>query len=238
MNRAMSAASSGMSVQEAAMVEITENLKNASTPGFKASEVWASALTSGLGATAGTTRLNLSQGKLMQSGGPFDLAIQGTGFFKVHAPNGDVAYTRAGDFHRDQSGQMVNGMGATLVGVSIPADCVKVDVQTDGTIKGDVGGRKNVTLGKISLYNFPAPDQLKQGGVKGMFFSNRASGDAYEFSAGGGSKIQFGVLEKSNISIMESMLSILDAQRSYEANSKGVQAADEMLRIANNLQRS
>jgi flagellar basal-body rod protein FlgG len=238
MNKAMIAATSGMSVEESVMTQISENLANADTPGYKASDAWVSALNSGLGATTNGTRLNLTQGKMMKSGGPFDLAISGQGFFKVHAPNGDIAYSRLGDFHRDEKGRMVNGQGCTLVGVSLPANLATVDVHEDGKIVGTVGEQKNVALGQIELYRFPAPDQLRQGAVKGVFFSNHATGEAQAFTPGDGTKLEFGELEKSNISIVESMLSLLSAQRAYEANSKGVQAADEMLRIANNLQRS
>lgn len=233
----MMAATSGMSVEEMAMNQISENLAHADEPAYKSSEAWFSALNSGLGAVYGGTRLNLTQGKMMKSGGPFDLALDGPGFFKAKAPSGDTVYTRLGDFHRNEQGQMVNGQGCILIGVSIPANSTKVDVHEDGRILGTIADRKDVPLGQIELYRFPAPDQLRQGSVKGMFFPNHASGAAVAFKAGDQTKITFGMLEKSNISIIESMLSLLTAQRAYEANSKGVQAADEMLRIANNLQR-
>jgi flagellar basal-body rod protein FlgG len=73
-----------------------------------------------------------------------------------------------------------------------------------------------------------------------MFAPTSASGHAHPLGAGGehDPKIVFGSLEKSNVSVVESMMAILAAQRAYEANSKGVQAADEMLRIANNIHRS
>lgn len=237
MNKAMMAAASGMSVEEAAMNQISENLANADTPGYKASDAWFSALNSGLGSTYGGTRLNLSQGKMLSTGGPFDIALDGPGFFKVHAPNGDVAYTRLGDFHRGEDGRMVNGQGATLFGVFLPADATDVTVRANGEIRGTHAGTKNSVLGHIDVFAFTAPDMLRQSSVKGTFFETKSSGPAERITAGDETKVNFGVLERSNISIVESMLSLLNAQRAYEANSKGVQAADEMLRIANNLQR-
>ncbi len=238
MNRAMISAASGMSMEEANLEQISENVANADNPSYKASNTWFSALSSGLGATIGGTRLDLTQGKLQKSGGPFDLAINGSGFFKVVAPNGDLAYSRLGDFSRTADGKMQNGQGCTLVGVNLPANASDVTVLGDGTIQATLDGHKNFTIGHITLATFAAPEQLRQGGVKGIFTPTADSGPALDLRPGGETKIAFGMLEKSNISIVESMLAMLAAQRAYEADSKGVQSADEMLRIANSLQKS
>ncbi|MFY9781751.1 MAG: flagellar basal body rod C-terminal domain-containing protein, partial [Candidatus Baltobacteraceae bacterium] len=92
---------------------------------------------------------------------------------------------------------------------------------------------------RIALAAFPAPERLRPIG-SALFVPTRDSGSAQALAAGGerGPKLAFGMLEKSNVSIIESMMAILAAQRAYEANAKGVQAADEMLRIANNIHRS
>lgn len=238
MNRAMISAASGMSMEEANLEQISENVANADNPGYKASETWFSALNSGLGARIGGTRLNLTQGKLMKAGGPFDMAISGQGFFEVTAPSGEVAYSRLGDFTRNPDGKMVNGQGCTLAGVNLPANATDLNVTPDGKITATVNGNKNFTIGQINLATFSAPDQLRQSGVKGIFSETAASGPPKELSPGGETKLSFGMLEKSNISIVESMLGLLAAQRAYEADSKGVQSADEMLRIANSLQKS
>jgi len=238
MNRAMVAAASGMSVEETSLEQISENLAHADQAGYKGSEAWFSALSSGLGAGYGGVRLDLSQGKLMKSGGPFDLALQGHGFFQVKAPSGELGYTRLGDFRRNLDGRMVNGQGCELVGVTIPAEATDVTVREDGHIVGTFGDRHDVALGRVELWDFASPERVRQNGTKGLFFATADSGAAHGIEAGGETKIAFGMLEKANVSIVESMLSLLAAQRAYEANSKGVQAADEMLRIANNLQRS
>ena len=238
MNRAMIAAASGMSMEETNLEQISENVANADNPAYKASDTWFSALNSGLGATVGGTRLDLTQGKMMKSGGPFDIAISGSGFFPVTAPNGDQAYSRLGDFIRNPDGKMVNGQGCTLNGVTIPANATDVTVAPDGKILATVNGNKNFTIGQITLATFAAPEQLRQSGIKGIFSATSGSGPATALHPGGETKVSFGMLEKSNISIVESMLGLLAAQRAYEADSKGVQSADEMLRIANSLQKS
>ena len=88
------------------------------------------------------------------------------------------------------------------------------------------------------LAQFPAPERL-QSADGALFTQTRESGSPRWITPGNenGPKLRFGMLEQSNVSIVESMMQILTAQRAYEANAKGIQAADEMLRIANNLQR-
>ena len=104
------------------------------------------------------------------------------------------------------------------------------------TIDGDAGS--NRSIGRLRLATFAAPEALRPlGGT--VFAATYESGPEHRINAGqGGPTIAFGMLERSNVSIVESMMQILTAQRAYEANAKGVQAADEMQRIANNLHRS
>jgi flagellar basal-body rod protein FlgG len=113
-----------------------------------------------------------------------------------------------------------------------------VTVAADGHVSGTVNG-KPATFGRIRLVDFAAPEKLRSLG-SALFAATPGAGVPHPVAAGGDRqpKLIFGALEKSNVSIIESMMAILAAQRAYEANAKGVQAADEMLRIANNLHRS
>ena len=249
MNRAMYAAASGMAAQQTNLEVIADNLANADVAGFKSvtasfTDVNAGG-TLGLGtATAGKHPV-FSQGKLMQSGGPFDVAIDGNGFFRVERTStslstGSVTYafTRNGEFSRAADGTLRNADGWALRDVRIPADATAVHVAKDGrvTIDGDAGSNRGV--GRIRLATFAAPEALRSlGGT--VFAATHESGPERRIDAGrdGGPSIAFGMLERSNVSIIESMMQILTAQRAYEANAKGVQAADEMQRIANNLHR-
>jgi flagellar basal-body rod protein FlgG len=241
MNRAMEAAASGMAAQQQHLEIIADNLANAEVAGFKGSaatfaDVRAGAV--GLGTTTLGRHTLLAQGKLERSGGPFDVAIDGAGFFVVER-DGATAYTRNGEFSRGADGRLRNAAGWMLRGVHVPDDALSVHVERDGHVSADTADRKNVTLGTLRLAAFPAPEALHPlGGT--MFAASDASGPAHLIAAGhvGGPSIAFGMLERSNVSVIESMMEILAAQRAYEANSKGVQAADEMLRIANNLHRS
>jgi flagellar basal-body rod protein FlgG len=240
MNRAMYAAASGMAAQQTQLEIVADNLANADVAGFKGAaatfaDVRAGSI--GLGTTSVGKHAVFAQGKLMRSGGPFDVAIDGPGFFVVERGR-TRAYTRNGEFAREADGTLRNGAGWTLNGVRIPADALAVRVERDGRVLVDTANAKGRTIARLRLASFASPEALRSLGAT-MFAPTDASGRPRLFTPGGhdGPTIAFGALERSNVSIVEAMMQILGAQRAYEANAKGVQAADEMLRIANNLHR-
>ncbi len=240
MNRALFAAATGMAAQQQNLDVVADNLANADVPGFKSAQATFAALggNAQLGTAATGTRELFAQGKLEKSGGAFDVAIDGRGFFRVER-DGEHAYTRAGAFSRAADGSLRNADGWRLEGVRLPANARDVTVGRDGAVTVALGGAATLAAGRIALAAFDAPERLRPIG-SALFAATQGSGKAHALAAGGDRepKIAFGMLEKSNVSVIESMMAILAAQRAYEANSKGVQAADEMLRIANNLHRS
>lgn len=241
MDRALSIAAGGMAAQQQNIETIAEDLANADVTGFKGSARRFAELAAAGGAPAGTvatgTRVLFAQGKLVKSGGPFDLAIEGPGFFTVVDERGRAHYTRDGAFERAADGTLRDTRGMRLRGVSVPPDALSLTVTDDGLVTAAFTGGKRV-VGRIRIAEFSAPDGLRGDGGSG-FEATAASGRPRDVTAGtpDGPKLRFGMLERSNVSIVEAMMQILSAQRAYEANAKGVQAADEMLRIANNLQR-
>jgi flagellar basal-body rod protein FlgG len=239
-NRALYAAATGMAAQQQNLDVIADNLANADVAGFKSAQATFEAIggDESLGtASAGVHRI-FAQGKLMKTGGAFDVAIDGNGFFRVERDGRD-AYTRAGSFSRAADGTLRNPDGWTLRGVHIPANAVDVTVAPNGRVTATLDTHVGVTVGQIRLVSFVAPEKLRPLG-SALFTATSESGVPRNVPAGADhqAKIAFGMLEKSNVSTIESMMAILAAQRAYEANAKGVQAADEMLRIANNLHRS
>jgi flagellar basal-body rod protein FlgG len=238
----MYAAASGMAAQQTNLEVIADNLANADVAGFK--QVAASFTdvraggTLGLGTAPAGKHPVFAQGKLMRSGGPFDVAIDGPGFFRVERA-GARAYTRNGEFARAPDGTLRTADGWTLRDVRIPADALAVHVATDGRVTIDVPGSATRAAGRIRLATFASPENLRAlGGT--VFAATADSGPERRLDPGAPNAptIAFGMLERSNVSIIESMMQILTAQRAYEANAKGVQAADEMQRIANNLNRA
>lgn len=241
MNRALFAAASGMAAQQQNLEVIAENLANADVAGFKGAAARFSDIAAPGGGSLGTATAGVqtmfAQGKLMHSGGPFDVAIQGAGFFPVVDAHGAQAYTRDGEFSRGQDGRLRNAQGWRLESVRIPDDAVSVSVGEDGIVSAN-GPHGKIACGRIRLAEFAAPEFLRPAGGT-LFFATHESGKAHlvEPRAGNEPSVKFNMLERSNVTIVDAMMQILAAQRAYEANAKGVQAADEMLRIANNLQR-
>jgi flagellar basal-body rod protein FlgG len=239
-NRAMYAAASGMAAQQTQLEVVADNLANADVAGFKgAAETFADVRAGaiGLGTTALGRHALFAQGKLVRSGGPFDLAIDGPGFFIVER-GAQRAYTRNGEFAREADGTLRNSAGWTLRGVRIPAEALAARVERDGRVLIDTAAAKDRQIAQLRLASFAAPEALRPLGAT-LFARSDGSGPPRTFVPGAhdGPSVAFGMLERSNVSIVESMMQILGAQRAYEANAKGVQAADEMLRIANNLHR-
>jgi flagellar basal-body rod protein FlgG len=241
MNKALFAAASGMAAQQKNLEIVSENLANADVAGFKGATATFTDVPGPGGGSLGTACLGthtlFTQGKLMRSGGPFDIAIDGPGFFTVVNDRGRVAYTRDGEFARAADGTLRNAQGWRLTGVRIPGDALRANVSEDGTVTVTTA-KGNLACGRIRLAEFTAPEYLESGGGT-LFYATHASGKARTIDAGAsaGPSVKFGMLEKSNVTIIEAMMQILAAQRAYEANAKGVQAADEMMRIANNLSR-
>ncbi len=240
MNRALFAAASGMSAQQEQIDVVADNLANADVIGFKNAQASFNAIGADarLGVAPGATTHVFSQGKIEKTGGPFDLAIEGPGFFVLDR-GGERAYTRDGSFSRRADGTMQNSAGWKLAGINVPRDAISVDVAGDGRVRcvGANGSAREIGRVRVALFN--APERLRVV-ASSIFVATPESGAARVVDPGGDRRphLVFGALERSNVSIIESMMAILTAQRAYEANAKGVQAADEMLRIANNLHRS
>jgi flagellar basal-body rod protein FlgG len=240
-NRALFASASGMAAQQQHLEIVAQNLSNADVAGFKGAEASFTDVAGPSGGSIGTAVLGthtvFTQGRLMHSGGPFDIAIDGAGFFTVIDSNGHRAYTRDGEFSRSADGTLRNAQGWRLEGVRIPENALSATVTDDGTVTVTLPkGKQN--CGRIRLAEFAAPELLRSAGGT-LFFATHESGKPRAIDAGspGGPAIKFGMLEQSNVTIVEAMMELLAVQRAYEANAKGVQAADEMMRIADNLQR-
>jgi flagellar basal-body rod protein FlgG len=241
MDRALFTAASGMAAQQRNLETIADNLANAGVVGFKGSAQHFKELVEpgegGFGTVSLGARVTFAQGKLARSAGPFDLAIDGPGFFTLLDAHGRKLYTRDGEFSRAADGTLRNVHDLQLADVRIPRDALTATVDPDGSVRATFAAGARV-IGRIRLAEFQAPERLHA--LDGSLFeATRQSGNARAIVPGGqdGPKLRFGMLEESNVTIIDAMMQILTAQRAYEANAKGVQAADEMLRIANNLQR-
>jgi flagellar basal-body rod protein FlgG len=263
MLRALYSAASGMSAQQNNLDNIANNLANSSTAGFRARRLQfqdliyqnlvmpgaaateqttlVAGLQIGLGTRTAASEVVQLQGDLSATGNPLDLAIQGNGFFQVTLPTGDTAYTRSGEFHMDAQGNVVTADGNPLTpGITIPPGATSITVGSDGTVSVTQAGQQAAQqVGSIQLALFPNAGGLNSVGSN-LFLATTASGDPIAGTPGGSDglgSIQQGFLEQSNVDVVQEFVNMIVAQRSYEASSRVVQSADEMLQQLNNISR-
>jgi flagellar basal-body rod protein FlgG len=261
MFRSLYTAASGMEAQELSLDNIANNLSNANTSGFRRRRlqfedllyqnvitpgapstqqtIIPAGLQVGLGSRSAATEVIQQQGNFDATGNPLDLAIQGGGFFQILLPSGEIAYTRAGNFTVDNVGNLVTSDGNPLQpAITIPPDALTITVGNDGTVSvTEPGQQQPAQVGTIQLATFQNPGGLNSLG-QNLFATTGASGDPIVGSPGGAEglgTIQQGTLEESNVNVVEEFVNLILAQRSYEANSRVVRAADEMFQTLNQL---
>jgi flagellar basal-body rod protein FlgG len=194
----------------------------------------------GHGSRASSTQRIFSQGEFKQTEAPLDLVIEGEGFFQILNNDGELVYTRAGAFKLDGQGRVVTSDGLLLQPpITIPPDASNISISKDGTVEVTVAGSNQAQqLGVIQLARFSNPAGLEAIG-QNLFRPTQSSGQAQVGTPGldGYGSLLQGFLELSNVKLVEEMVSMIVAQRAYEISSKSIQAADEMLNVANNLRR-
>lgn len=192
------------------------------------------------GVRPGTTDHIFTQGKLLDNMAPWEMAIDGPGFFKIQLPNGRVAYTRDGSFKVDPQGHLVTADGYYLSPiVTIPADSKDFFVNPDGSVIVQRAGEEASTLlANIRLSRFANEGGLNSLG-KNLFAATAASGAAQEGDPGvdGMGEIVSQAVEGSNVDLGQEMVGAVTAQRAYSMSVKALQTLDEMLGMANNLRR-
>ena len=175
---------------------------------------------------------------MVQTQNPTNVAIAGNGFFRIQRPNGDYAYTRAGDFTTDSDGRLVTGSGLLVdPQITIPKDASDLVISADGIVTAKQSGQTQATeLGRLELANFVNPAGLEAIGGN-LLIETAASGQATisrpgEQEAG---TLQQGWIESSNVKAVEEMVAMISTQRAYELNSKVISSADQMLQRLTNV---
>jgi len=253
--RALSIASTGMLAQQTNVEVIANNLANMNTSGFKAQraefqdllyqnveQAGAQSSDSGtvvpsgiqLGAgvrTAAVYRLT-SQGALNSTSNPYDLAVQGPGYFRIQQPDGTDAYTRSGNFALSPDGQIVTDKGYVVApGIAVPQNALGISVNAQGQVSAQIPGQPAPqVLGQLELVRFPNEAGLNAVGDN-LFLETASSGSPQSGlpGASGYGTIVEGFLETSNVNAVEEITALITAQRAYEMNSKVITAADQML---------
>jgi len=280
MLRSLWTGASGMIAQQTNVDTISNNLANVNTVGYKKETVEFRSLLYqklqtettdnngdpkpvigqvGSGVRTGAITSRFTQGNLTQTEEPFDLAIEGQGFFSVQTPNGETAYTRNGSllFAIATDGlALTNSEGYPLLDTTgtpivLPAttDVSKLSIDVDGKVIEAVDvpytaadgttkyNTKHEVRMQLGIVQFNNPSGLEK--VSGsMYQQTLASGEPrmeVEDDALKRSAIRSGYLEASNVQTVDEIVNLIVAQRAYEMNSKVITASDQMLQQANNL---
>jgi flagellar basal-body rod protein FlgG len=189
--------------------------------------------------TVGTPRL-MSQGTIMPTGGDFDLAIRGDGFFKIQMPDGTFSYTRDGSFQMDAQGRIVTPKGNVVSpGVTVPQNSTSISISPQGQVSAIVAGSTTPqVLGQLTLTRFINKAGLQPIGDN-LFLETPASGTAQDgiASTDGYGDLQQGNLEQANVEAVTEISDLIAAQRAYEMNAKVITATDQMLSSTANMMR-
>ncbi|MFT7560569.1 MAG: flagellar basal-body rod protein FlgG [Flavobacteriales bacterium] len=256
MHAALYVSKTGLAAQDKQLTTISNNLANASTVGYKRDRVvfesllyqitrqpgaqttedtqLPSGLQLGTGVRVAGTQKEFTHGSLQITEQPLDVAIDGRGFFQIQQPDGTLGYTRAGQLHLNGDGQLTNSSGLLLQpNITIPDNADRISIGTDGIITAFVQGEPAPqTLGNIQITDFVNPGGLQAIGSN-LFLETASSGDPITGTPGenGIGSVKQGMLENSNVDIVEEMVNMITTQRAYEMNSKVVSTADQMLQF-------
>ena len=254
--RALDTAATGMAAMDLQVQVIAGNLANMTTTGFKSQRaefqdliyehvqrIGAQASENGnilpvgieLGSgvkTVGTPRL-MTQGALAQTGNTLDVAIQGTGWFKILMPDGTFSYTRDGSFQMDNQGRVVTAEGNVVQPtITIPPNSTGLTINQQGQLSVNPAGQHHVehprSIYAHDLHQRCRPAGKRRQSVRRNAGIRHADRIALPGVNGAGTLLQ-GSLEQSNVSAVTEISNLIAAQRAYEMNSKVITAADEML---------
>ena len=257
--RALNIGATGMQAQQLNVEIISNNIANLSTTGFKRSRVefqdmiyenlrrvgsasndtgnlLPSGLQVGLGVRpVATYRIN-EQGNLNVTNNPLDLAVSGIGYFQVQLPDGTNAYTRAGSFQLNESGQLVTPDGLVVQpAITVPQGAKDITVNSSGQVQVKLDGQTTLqNVGQLQLATFINPAGLNSIGDN-LLQETESSGSPTvgNPTASGYGKIVQGAVETSNVNIVNEITGLITAQRAYEMNSRVIKAADDMLSTVN-----
>ena len=252
-------AKTGLEAQQTRMSVVSQNLANVNTTGYKRQRamfedllyqnvVQSGGMTSqqteaptglnlGTGVRVVATDRQFSQGNIVTTTNPFDVAINGHGFFEILLPDGAQAYTRDGTFQVNADGELVTSSGYTVQpAINVPPGATGVTIGLDGVVSAIPAGQSDaVQIGTLQLTDFTNPAGLQPKG-ENLYAETQSSGPPEAGTPGlnGIGTLMQGSLETSNVNVVEELVSMIETQRAYEMNSRAIETADQMLQHLTN----
>lgn len=256
LSAAITSTDSGLRAASSFLDVTGNNVANSDTPGYKTSQVAFQDLLStgrtagafvagatpptgaqiGGGALVDSITGRFTQGGLVASNGPFDLAITGDGFFPVTLPDGSTGYARAGNFVADSAGQLVTPQGYLLAGgITVPPNTDSVSVASDGTVTA-LSPAGTQVVGQLALTRFVNPGGLSRFGDN-VFTATGAAGTATTAApgAGGVGTVTQGFLEQSNVDVTNELVNLIVAQQTFRYNTQALQVESQVLQATTDL---
>lgn len=229
-------ATQGMTALMQKQDQISNNLANINTTGFKQSHLFTEAyqrfLTDDENNPRATREIkadqvytDYSEGTMKKSNQPLDVMIKGTGFFKVMTPDG-VRYTRNGSFSMNPEGFLVTGDGGKVMSRE---GYVRLDTRYPVQISPNGEVIQDGTVGSVlKIVDFNKPYRLLRTGSN-YFMPQMPDNPETEPT---GFALKQGFLEGSNVNVIKNMVQMISAFRNYEADQKALLAQDETLQKA------
>lgn len=265
MSRSLRTSATGMIAQQLNIDNIANNLSNVNTTGYKRSKaefqdlLYQTIRTAGTSAAQGAlvpveiqvgygtrvvaTQKIFEQGQVTATNGNLDLAIEneginGDGFFQILLPDGSIAFTRDGAFKLSAEGQLVTSDGFSLdPPITISQDAVSVNIASDGMVEILQAGENQANnVGQIELAKFVNPAGMRSIG-RNLFLETEASGPAItgQPNTEGFGRLSQGFLELSNVQVVDELVNMIMAQRTYEVNARAIRTSDEIMQATNNI---
>ena len=214
----------------------------------------------GIGATVSSITQNFALGGIEQTGRSLDLAIDGDGFFVTrNAETGETFFTRNGNFRIDGNGQLTDASGArlqltptdaagavtapgTVANAQVPltnaggAELANLTIERSGVVLAAYADGSVEAVGRVALANFIAPDGLKSIGSSRWEATGLSGAPTFDVpTVGRSGQILSGALERSNVDLAEEMVSLITAQRNFQANAKAIDTATQITQTIINL---
>jgi len=261
--KSLNIAATGMIAQQRNVEVISNNIANLNTVGYKrqraefqdllyqtlerpgaisstSGTITPNGIQIGAGVRTGSVYRIIEQGTVTATGNDFDLAVSGRGLFRVQLPDGQDAYTRAGNFSISGDGRLVTENGyEVLPGITVPDDAVDIAISEDGIVQARIAGQTDLQeLGQLELATFFNESGLEAIGGN-LLLETAASGEAIFGTPGeeGVGTILQGFIETSNVDPVQEITALISAQRAYEMNARVIETSDEILATNANLRR-